>query len=165
MKLIFDGTQVHQYGEVLGLNTLEKDSKSVKERVKEFLQYTVEMKGDIHQPPFLIVKWGSFDFPCRVQSLDVNYTLFEKSGDPLRAELNVSFVEDDAFLARMKKADKQSPDLTHYRIVNDGDQLPLMCHDIYGSSAYYPLVARANKLKDFRNLKAGQEIYFPPIEK
>jgi nucleoid-associated protein YgaU len=83
----------------------------------------------------------------------------------LRAELNVSFVEEDALLIQAAKAQQESPDLTHYRMVKQGDQLPLMCNEIYGSPSYYPLVAKANKLKDFRNLIPGQEIYFPPIEK
>ncbi|MFK7787447.1 MAG: hypothetical protein AB8B56_20150 [Crocinitomicaceae bacterium] len=165
MKLIIDGTQVHQYGFIIGLNAFNGTFKSVSERIQEFEEYAVKSKGEIHQPPFLKLKWGTLDFSCRVQSMDINYTLFDKSGDPLRAELSLSFVEDDAFLTQVKKANQQSPDLTHYRMVKEGDQLPLMCNDIYGSPAYYTLVARANKLKDFRNLTPGQEIYFPPIEK
>ena len=35
-----------------------------------------------------------------------------------------------------------------------------MCEEIYGSSQYYLLVAKANGLDDFRNLKPGQENLF-----
>jgi nucleoid-associated protein YgaU len=71
-------------------------------------------------------------------------------------------VEDDL---RVAKENRSSPDLTHYRIVKAGDNLPLMTQRIYGDPKYYLEVARVNKLVNFRNLKPGQAIYFPPIEK
>jgi nucleoid-associated protein YgaU len=58
-----------------------------------------------------------------------------------------------------------SPDLTHYRVIKKGDTLPLMCYRIYGDSKYYIQVAKANKLSNFRHLKEGEEIFFPPIAK
>ncbi|WP_299218763.1 hypothetical protein [uncultured Aquimarina sp.] len=166
MKLIFDGTNVHQYGAETAFRVLSGSQTNVTERIDGFLTNIVKIKGKIHEPPFLKLSWGqTLDFNCRLNDLDINYTMFARSGDPLRAELNVSFIEDDALDEQLAKLDLQSPDLTHYRIVKAGDQLPLMCQDIYGSPMYYPLVARVNKLKSFRNLTPGQEIYFPPIEK
>ncbi len=166
MKLIFDDTQVHDYLRVIAINKHFNKHKSVAERVHEFTELLVTTVGDIHEPGHLVITWGkAANFPCKLNSLDVNYTLFDRSGNPLRAELDVSFVEDDFPAAQTAKANLQSPDLTHYRMVKEGDQLPLMCEEIYGSTQYYMQVARVNKLKDFRNLKPGQEIYFPPIAK
>lgn len=166
MSLIFDGTDVDQYGAEIALRLLRGTQKSVAERIDEFRKNITEINGEIHEPRFLILSWGkTLRFKCRLSSLDINYTLFERNGDPLRAELNVSFIEDDTPKAQLAKLNLQSPDLTHYRMVKAGDQLPLMCQEIYGSPMYYPLVAGANKLTDFRNLTPGQEIYFPPIEK
>ncbi len=164
MKLVFDDTGVDDYLPFILRNKLTGKHKSVPDRVNEFVKLTVP-KGEIHQPPHLIIEWGkTLDFNCRLVSLDVNYTIFTRDGTPLRAELNVEFVGDDMLVAEAKKLDLQSPDLTHYRVVKSDDQLPLMCEEIYGSSQYYLLVAKANGLDDFRNLKPGQEIYFPPIE-
>ncbi|WP_271782994.1 CIS tube protein [Aquimarina algiphila] len=166
MKLIFDGTNVHQYGAETIAKLALGIQKSVKDQIDYFLTNIVKVKGKLHEPPFLVLSWGkTINFNCRLASLDINYTLFDRSGHPLRAELNISFVEDDAIDEQKKKLGLESPDLTHYRMVKAGDQLPLMCQDIYGSPMYYPLVARVNKLKSFRNLTPGQEIYFPPIEK
>lgn len=163
MKLIFDDTQVSEYAYSIALNNKHK---SIKDRIDEFLTHIVKRNGAIHESQHLTICWGeTLNYECRLQSLDINYTLFDRSGNPLRAELSVSFKEDDVRVAQTAKANLQSPDLTHYRMVKDGDQLPLMCENIYGSPNYYILVARANNLKDFRDLKPGQEIYFPPIEK
>lgn len=165
MKLIFDDTQVNEYAHVIAMNE-ENKYKSVSDRIDEFLKFIVRRKGSIHEPPHLTISWGkTLDYECRLQSLDINYTLFDRSGSPLRAELSVSFIEDDLPVAQVIKGELESPDLTHYRMVKDGDQLPLMCENIYGSPNYYKEVARVNNIKDFRNLKPGQEIYFPPIEK
>jgi len=166
MKLIFDGTNVHQYGAETVFNLIRGTQKNVAKRVDEFVTNTVKIKGKIHEPPYLKLNWGeTLNFNCRLNDLDINYTLFDRSGDPLRAELSVSFIEDEELKEQLSKLSLESPDLTHYRMVKAGDQLPLMCQEIYGSPSYYPLVARINKLTDFRNLRPGQEIYFPPIEK
>ncbi|WP_378179167.1 hypothetical protein [Aquimarina sp. SS2-1] len=166
MSLIFDGTDVDQYGAEIALRLLRGTQKSVAERIDNFRKDIAEIKGNIHEPRYLVLSWGkTLKFNCRLSSLDINYTLFERNGDPLRAELNVSFIGDDTPKAQLAKLNLQSPDLTHYRMVKTGDQLPLMCQEIYGTPMYYPLVASANKLTDFRNLTPGQEIYFPPIEK
>lgn len=166
MKLIFDDTQVSEYAHVIAINKFNTKYRTVSDRIDEFLKYIVKRTGSTHETPHLTISWGkTLNYPCRLQSLDINYTLFDRSGNPLRAELSVSFIEDDLPVAQVVKAELESPDLTHYRMVKEGDQLPLMCEAIYGSPNYYMLVARANNLKDFRDLKPGQEIYFPPIEK
>jgi hypothetical protein len=68
----------------------------------------------------------------------------------------------------MKKANvregRNSPDMTHYRQVHDGDQLPLMCFRIYGDMSHYLDVAGYNNILDFRNLETGAWIAFPPLK-
>ncbi len=164
MKLILDNTGADDYA--FGFRRSKFDRKSVPDRVNTFLKLIVRTEGEIHEPQHLTIVWGkTLNFNCRLNNLSVNYTLFDKSGKPLRAELDIDFIEDDLPVAKVIENKFESPDLTHYRMVKEDDQLPLMCQEIYGSSNYYTLVAKANNLDDFRNLKPGQEIYFPPIEK
>ena len=47
--------------------------------------------------------------------------------------------------------------------MKSGDTLPLLCKEIYGSSAHYLRVAADNRLDDFRNLVPGQTLYFAPL--
>jgi nucleoid-associated protein YgaU len=49
--------------------------------------------------------------------------------------------------------------------VKAGDTLPWLCYNIYGDSRYYLEIARVNKLINFRKLREGDELYFPPIAK
>jgi hypothetical protein len=127
------------------------------------------MNGDIHQPAFLKISWGNMlwrggHFDCRLASLDIVYSLFNRNGEPLRAQLNTKFIEDLSVKKRLAIENKNSPDLTHTRIIEDGTNLPLWSNRIYNDPLLYIEIARANKLDHFRSLKPGSEIIFPPID-
>ena len=157
LDLVLDGTGVDQMG------ILAPAAKTVSERVKELLDVTFHYNGAIHQANYLLVSWGKLSFTCRLASLTVNYTRFDRDGTPLRAELKVMLVSDESAKKRAKQKQAASPDLTHARVVKGGDTLPLLTKEIYGSSARYLDVARYNDLDDFRNLPPGREILFPPL--
>lgn len=165
LDLVFDGTGVNDFGleTALGIGT-----DTVAEQIEKFLNLCFYMDGEIHEPKFLKLQWGDgplSDFDCRLKSADINYTSFEKSGAPLRAELRVTFVEDMDASKRAREEGKSSPDLTHTRIIRNGDTLPLLCKKIYGSSSYYLRVAQANGLDNFRALTPGETLIFPPLDK
>ncbi|MCW9708159.1 CIS tube protein [Fodinibius salsisoli] len=136
---------------------------NVPNKVIEFLDVTYNYKGDEHRPRYLRISWGTLVFKCVLKSASVKYTLFKPDGTPIRAKLNTTFGQFKEDELRAAEESDSSPDLTHRRTVQDGDTLPLMCYRIYGDSKYYLQVAAANGLTNFRNLEAGQEIYFPPL--
>jgi hypothetical protein len=156
-QLVLDGTGVNSIG------VAAVGRKSVKDHIKTFRKLCLDMNGDIHEPNFLIIRWGDAEFHARLKSLDITYKLFDESGDPLRAELDVTFVSDKPAATIAREAGKRSPDLTHVRIVRSGDTLPLLCREIYGSSEYYLRVAVDNDLDDFRELVPGRRLRFAPL--
>ncbi|NEO87359.1 MAG: LysM peptidoglycan-binding domain-containing protein [Spirulina sp. SIO3F2] len=91
-------------------------------------------------------------------------TEVKRQGQPTRAELDTSFVGDIEDAERLKQENKSSPDLTHTRTVVPGDTLPLMAQRIYKDPTYYLKLAQANKINNFRKLKAGRTVNFPPIK-
>ncbi len=141
-----------------------RGKNDISKRVAKFLSLTSYMDQEIHEPKFIKIEWGDLIFKCRLASVEVNYTLFNRSGQPLRAELQTEFEGDIEDSERVKKENKNSPDLTHERTVMSGDTLPLMANRIYRDSTYYLKVAQANKLNNFRKLKTGKSLYFPPIK-
>ncbi len=166
LKLILDDTGVQGYfglamaalvSNVVGLNDVYK-------QVQRFLKLTCYMDGDIHEPKYLKVQWGDLIFDCRLKSVEVNYTLFNRRGQPLRAELDTVFSGSIENSKRVKKEGKNSPDLTHTRTVKAGDKLHLMAQEIYGDPSYYIQLARANNLNNLRKLKIGTNIKLPPIK-
>jgi Contractile injection system tube protein len=161
-QFILDGTGVDniglvQLGQALG-------GQSVKKDIAKFEKLCLKMNGNIHEPNFLLIRWGDFTFSGRLKTLDITYKLFDEAGDPIRAELAVAFVEDKSAETIFREAGKASPDLTHIRVVKSGDTLPLLCKEIYGSSGHYIRVAADNGLDQFRNLVPGQKLVFAPLK-
>ncbi|UTW62265.1 LysM peptidoglycan-binding domain-containing protein [bacterium SCSIO 12741] len=140
-------------------------SSPINDQIKTFKSLVYDYNGKVHESNYIVLSWGTLYFKCRLTKLDLTYTLFKPDGTPLRATVNVSFEEYTDARTLALEANKNSPDLTHERTVKSGDTLPLMCYRIYGSPAYYMDVAQANQLDDFRSLKPGQVLYFPPIDK
>jgi hypothetical protein len=157
LNLVLDGTGVDELG------AAASERKSVKERVQNFFDTTLHYNGNIHEPYYLSVEWGSLKFLCRLAATTIKYTAFERNGDPLRAELTVQLSADLPPDKRAKLEGKKSADLTHSRIVRQGDTLPSLTKQIYGSADRYLEVARFNGLDDFRRLIPGQELIFPPL--
>jgi nucleoid-associated protein YgaU len=153
-EFVFDAT-----GVVPGSTTdLEGQITAFKEVVYSF-------NGDIHSPNYLKLSWGKLLFKGRLTKLDIEYTFFQPNGTPLRATVKADFKEFTDAKTIALEENKSSPDLTHIRIVKDGDTLPLMCYRIYGDSTYYLEVARHNNMDTFTDITPGMKIYFPPLKK
>lgn len=133
--------------------------------IEKFKRVVFDYNGDKHRPNYLVISWGTLLFKGTLTEMNITYKLFKPDGLPLRASVRAKFkgfVEDNLRVARENNS---SPDLTHVRMVKEGDNLPLMTYRIYGDPKYYLEVAKANGIANFRKLKAGQIIVFPPIEK
>lgn len=138
---------------------------SVEDQIINFRKLTFDYNGEIHSNNYLQIMWGTLSFKCVLQQFTVNYTMFKPDGSPLRAKIDASFKEFTDPVTEAKEANRQSPDVTHKRIIKQGDTLPNLCYEIYRNSSYYLHIAQANKLVDFRNLKPGTVLHFPSIKK
>ncbi|MFT6270225.1 MAG: LysM repeat protein [Alphaproteobacteria bacterium] len=137
----------------------------VQDEVEAF-QTTTGYNGDIHRPNYLIVAWGSLAVRrCILKSASVAYKVFKPSGEPLRAVISATFLDNSDDKTRVALAQDQSPDLTHTRIFKAGDSLPSLCQQIYGNASLFAQVAKLNQLSHFRNIAPGTPLVFPPVEK
>jgi len=139
------------------------DPVPVKDQIELLKDVVYRYWGTKHETPIVQVKWGELLFYGRVESLKFDYTLFKPSGVPLRAKVTLAFVEYQSKEEISKEAAQESPDLTHLLEVKAGDTLPLLCYRIYQDCSYYLDIAKINRLTDFRNLKPGTKLRFPPL--
>jgi len=161
LKLIFDGTDVSDMG-IMSFTAL-----SVTDRVNSFLDLCFSVQGKIHTPNALRIQWGEGilkNFDCFLESVDIEYTLFDRDGSPLRATLNTNFIKGSPSDKVAKETNLQSPDVMHTHVVKAGDTLPLLCKEIYGSTHHYLRVAQVNQLDNFRSLTPGKTLIFPRLE-
>lgn len=147
------------------INGYQSSDDGIIDDIEKFKKVILDYNGDEHKPNYLIISWGTLLFKGALTEMDVEFKLFKPDGTPIRAVAKAKFqgfVEDNL---RAAKENNKSPDLTHYRTVKEGDTLPLMAYQIYGDAKYYLQVARANNIINFRKLKTGQRIFFPPLQK
>jgi hypothetical protein len=153
-----------------GTGTMEgyfgKKDTSVSKALADFLKCVNDYDGKIHRPRFLIIFWGSeIKFSCVVSNIDINHTLFDPKGFPLRVKISATFVGYNSPKAEFALNHISSPDLTHYKTVTASDRLDLLTYKIYNDSKYFLQVAKTNNLSSIRNLKPGINISFPPFNK
>jgi hypothetical protein len=138
----------------------------VKDQLKKFIECVYDYDGKIHSPRYLKVLYGSeLKFNCVLTSLDINHTLFNPDGSPLRAKITANFLQYIAPEARAKKERNSSPDVTHQRTVRAGDRLDLLTFEIYDSPQFLLQVGLNNGLTNVRRIQPGLELYFYPFDK
>lgn len=147
--------------------------KDLKADLKKLMDAVYTMEGDTHESAYLILKWGEMPmgtsvgggFYCRLTRMDVKYTLIGGDGKPLVAEVTCRFVENLSKEAQDHRDGKNSPDLTHTRLVREQETLPWKTWEIYQDPGYLVEVARVNGLDSLRRLTPGESLTFPPLEK
>lgn len=142
-----------------------KPRNNITNEVNTFRDLLVKYEGNAHEPKHFKLVWGDVLFKGRCTALNITYKLFNPDGTPIRAVCKVSFKGSLEENLRAAQERRSSPDLTHYRKVKKGDTLPLLCYRIYGDSKYYMQVAAVNKLNNFRNIREGEDLFFPPVAK
>ena len=135
----------------------------VKDQIKAIMDVVYKYDGDKHEPSHVRVLWGSQIFFGRLESVAVKNTLFKPSGEPLRATIDLEFTGFMSKEEEALRANRSSPDMSHLIEVKAGDTLPLLCYRIYKDSSYYLEIARVNNMTDFRDIKPGSKLHFPPL--
>jgi hypothetical protein len=161
LELFFDVTVTSQ---------LQLATADVRNETNKIVALTRMVRGDQghEEPPRVCeVAWGKApsdsDFPFRgvITSLTQKFTLFAPDGRPLRANLNVTFLE---FLPPEEDQRKTDPELTSY-IVRRGDTLSRIATEVYSDPTRWRVIATANRLSDPRSLDdlIGQRLSIPKL--
>jgi hypothetical protein len=153
-----------------GTGVVDKKAPDVETQINQLKNIVYRYEGNQHEPSVVQISWGSviespkdFMFYGRLESMKIDYTLFKSSGQPLRAKVALAFVRYVSGTEESLFAERKSPDLTHNVEVKAGDTLPLLCYRIYKDCSYYIEVARINNIVNFRDLKPGTRLHFPPL--
>lgn len=155
--IVIDGTGV------VNQSTSGSSSADVKTQIKQLSDIIYKYDGDKHEPNHVRLLWGSLIFFGRLESMSVEYTLFKPSGEPLRARIKLAF---KGFMSKEEealRAKRSSPDLSHLIEVKAGDTLPMLCYRVYKDCSYYLEIAKVNNITNFRDIKPGINLHFPPL--
>ncbi|MEM7256652.1 MAG: hypothetical protein AAF404_04610, partial [Pseudomonadota bacterium] len=126
---ILDGTGVNQPDGAVAM--------SVSELVEKIRKITQGYNGSSHEMPLVALTWGANVVRGRTTKLDIEYTLFKSTGEPLRANVTLEIVRLPPRAVERKTKNMESPDLTHTVSVKGDDILPLLCCREYCNASYY----------------------------
>lgn len=158
LKMTLYFNTYHVKTSALDLLTEEEDvSKQV-----EKLANLRKIDGTAHRPPAVAFVWGSLKFIGFVNSVTATYTMFAKSGKPLRAKVDVVFLgapsEDGARVSPF-----ESPDRTKIRILSEDESLWSLARKEYGDEGQWRHIAEANRIMDPLEIPVGAVLKVPAI--
>jgi len=140
-------------------------SIDILEQIEKLEKTVYTLNGSIHQPNFLKVSWGNFLFKGVLSEINYEYTLFSPEGKPLRVKISLTLSGYMNLVEAAKVENKQSPDLSRIITLIAGETIPYWCNEIYGDASYCTDIAQYNQLTTFRNIPAGTQLMFPPLER
>lgn len=144
-----------------------KEKTNVQKRIEDFLAMCKETDSSTHEPPYIMISYGTLIYKTRFKSCNITYTLFKSDGTPLRAVLKATFLNIKNNITDESERSLNSPDVTHRRDIAVHQSLVEISNQIYKRNDLYIQVAAANNLDSFRKraLQENETIYFPPIKK
>jgi hypothetical protein len=115
-------------------------------------------------PPILLFTWGRRAFfDAYLQSVRVQYTMFDSDGTPLRAMVNVTLVEVPNEPAGQNPTSGSLAGHRTTRMVA-GDSLHSIAYREYGSAELWRGLAAANGIDDPLRVRLGTRLLIPPRE-
>lgn len=141
----------------------EIDAEYVSTELNDLCKVVYDYDGNIHKTKYNAVIWGNFQFKCHLLDMNVTYNQFTSEGKCTNATVDLVFVVHEDRETSQKANNNNSPDMSHLKLIKDGDKLPNMCDEIYDDISYYLQIAQANGLTNFRNIPPGKKLVFPPL--
>lgn len=136
---------------------------SADDQIKALKAVIWNYEGDIHQPSYVKIVYGDFLFKGICKDFSEKKINVNREGKLIVAEVTLQFESTISPDLANKKAGKESPDMTHYYTVKEGETLPIISNKIYGTTNLYLALAKFNRLNSPRSLKAGEKIIIPPL--
>jgi hypothetical protein len=124
-----------------------------------------DMTSTKGRPPMVEFQWGAtWSFKAVITSISQKFTLFRDNGIPVRATLDVDFMQakEEGKYPGQNPTTKGSPGYRR-RVVREGETIDWIAFDEYGDSAMWRHIADVNNLNDPMKLKPGQVLAIAPI--
>jgi hypothetical protein len=158
LELFFDITDLMVDGQV-------SDGSSVRDTYIVPLEHLLLQNPTLHAPPRVQLLWGStvIQSCCVATSMSVSYTLFDVTGNPVRAAAKMTFRQADSAATQLGQMGLTSPDKTNVATVREGDTLPAIAFREYGDASQWRAIATANDISDPLALTPGTSLVVPRI--
>lgn len=165
VKLYFDCDEVTSIqsmvqGTIAKVSGDEK-GKEITSSIEKITSLT-KIDGDSHQPPPVAFFWGSLQFVGYAENVTVTYTMFDKSGKPLRAVVDLS-IRGQNNASEERKSPLMSPDRTKARTMTEDNNIWNIAEKEYGDVHEWRRIADANGIMNPLDIPIGKVLKVPSI--
>jgi hypothetical protein len=168
-RLEFGGGSSQTLSMQLFLDT-STDGGDVRDIIKKFLDL-MKVNSDLTdsastrgRPPRVEFSWGKvWSFKAVITSLTEKCTLFRDDGIPVRATLDVEFLQAEE--SQMEPQNPTTPGKAGYKrcVVGDGETIDWIAFREYGNASLWRYIADTNGLDNPGHLKPGQVLSIAPL--
>ena len=154
--------------------TTGKDVRDTTNRIWKLMNINeslTNVSGGSGRPPMVEFRWGassspspSWSFAAVITSISQRFTLFRYDGTPVRATLDVSFMQAKEE-GRYPGQNPTTVGLPGYRrrVVKEGETIDWIAHEEYGDSAQWRFIAATNDLDEPHRLRPGRMLAIAPL--
>ncbi|MFJ9605792.1 LysM peptidoglycan-binding domain-containing protein [Kitasatospora sp. NPDC101176] len=128
---------------------------------------TKDAKGRFtNRLPTLLFQWGppylGFCYTVMLTSTTIKFTRFNRDAIPIRAKVSLTMTEQPSVLGTLPTNPTSGglPGRSSHT-VTEGDDLPALALEGYGTPAAWREVAEANGIEDPLRIRPGQVVYLP----
>ncbi|MFI3176691.1 MAG: hypothetical protein R3Y67_04250 [Eubacteriales bacterium] len=128
--------------------------------------FSALMKFDFeeHTAYTVMFEWGSLHFVGKIASMNINYTMFNRNGIPVRAKVDMTISgEDNEILKQTKSNPFESPDRTKYRTLGPADELWMIAQNEYSDPSKWREIAVENGILNPRQMDKSKMLKVPAI--
>lgn len=158
MELFLDTYEEHREGNRI----INQASGDVRLLVGE-LTHLMDIEPTIHAPPVLMFTWGTLSFTCVLARASQKYNMFNSSGVPVRARVQVTFNEFRNADLEAKEIKRETADYTKTYTVIAGETLSAIAGREYGNPTLWRPIALANEVLDPHRLPTGIRLVIPRL--
>jgi nucleoid-associated protein YgaU len=153
-------------------DAFEKKIGDVSPDVKKLLDWTKPTADSISkkkpQPPILAFDWGGNpaidEFKGYLESVTATYTMFNKSGKPIRAKCSISLKSVTKLGKKSQNPTSGSLESRRSHLLVQGESLHSIAYAEYGLASYWRALAVFNDIDDPMRLRPGSRILLPTAE-
>ena len=122
-----------------------------------------QIDGKLHRVPKVTFSWGSMNFVGVITDVKESYTMFLADGKPVKAKVDVTFKSVYDVATGKKPSPPESPDRTKVKTMIQGESLPGIAWEEYGSSEHWRVIAKENKILNPLDVNPGQVLKLPSL--
>lgn len=117
-----------------------------------------------HSAFTVMFEWGNLHFVGKISSMNIQYTMFNRNGDPVRAKIDMSITGEDNEIIKNEKSNPfESPDRTKIRTLGPADELWMIAQKEYGDVSKWRYVAKENGILNPRKIDKTKALKVPAI--